>query len=569
MGFGALLILILVVAIISALRLYENNELTATTGHRQDITAMVGEWEKLHTVNNVRTIAVAALEGVNPDLVASLKKDMATNVKLISSLQKQVDENIRDPRARELFDTIIARRQAYVDARAAAQKAQAEGRTQQAEQFFKHDMPTYLGAYSQSIHALLQYQNEAGRAAIQTLQNSNRAGILTVAVTSAIAFLIGLLYAWRLLVSITRPLAETVGLARAVADRNLTQAIEPKGKDEIADLERTLQEMSSGLRQTVAELQSSAGSVASAAGQIATGNEDLASRTEEQASSLAQTAAAMEQITATVRQNAGSAQQANTLTASAVQTAHDGARAVGELVQTMGEINAKSQQVMDIVGVIDSIAFQTNILALNAAVEAARAGEQGKGFAVVASEVRALAQRSATSAKEIKGLIDASATAIGKGGEQATRAGDTMQHIDDAVSKVTDIVEQISTASNEQTSGIEQINAALTQMNDVTHQNASLVEESTAAAQSMREQAAVLARLVAGFKTGAEARPAPALRTIANGGVNALAQQASAREARAVVRRAAARLPDGRRGNQPRLGAKSAQTADEADWATF
>jgi methyl-accepting chemotaxis protein len=241
-------------------------------------------------------------------------------------------------------------------------------------------------------------------------------------------------------------------------------------------------------------------SITTAAQQIAAGNADLSQRTEEQASTLEETASSMEQLTATVKQNAENAKHANQLAANAAGIAVKGGAVVGEVVQTMTAISTSSRKIVDITGVIEGIAFQTNILALNAAVEAARAGEQGRGFAVVASEVRNLAQRSAAAAKEIKALIDDSVSKVEAGSKQVDQAGATMDEIVKAVKRVTDIMYEITAASNEQSTGIEQVNQAITQMDEVTQQNAALVEQAAAAAEAMREQAQGLARAVNTFK---------------------------------------------------------------------
>jgi methyl-accepting chemotaxis protein len=304
---------------------------------------------------------------------------------------------------------------------------------------------------------------------------------------------------------VARPLAEAVKVAQSVAAGDLTSRIEAHTMDETGQLLEALKGMNDSLVQIVSEVRTGTDTIATASSQIASGNQDLSSRTEEQASSLEQTAASMEELTSTVKQNADNARQANQLAVSASEVAVKGGSVVSQVVDTMGSINASSKKIVDIIGVIDGIAFQTNILALNAAVEAARAGEQGRGFAVVASEVRSLAQRSAAAAKEIKTLIGDSVEKVEEGSKQVAEAGRTMDEIVGSVKRVTDIMGEITAASQEQTSGIEQINQAITQMDQVTQQNAALVEEASAAAQSLQEQASSLVRAVSVFKLDANA----------------------------------------------------------------
>ncbi len=302
--------------------------------------------------------------------------------------------------------------------------------------------------------------------------------------------------------TVFRPLDEAVHVARAIAGGDLAR-FEVRRGDEITGLLRALNQMSANLFAIVSDVGVNVAGVMSASNQIASGNEDLSSRTEQQASSLEQTAASMEELTSTVKQNADNARQANQLAVSASEVAVKGGSVVSQVVDTMGSINASSKKIVDIIGVIDGIAFQTNILALNAAVEAARAGEQGKGFAVVASEVRNLAQRSASAAKEIKTLIGDSVQKVEAGSKQVAEAGRTMQEIVGSVRRVTDIMGEITTASQEQTSGIEQINQAISQMDQVTQQNAALVEEATATAQLLQEQADGLVKAVRVFRADA------------------------------------------------------------------
>ncbi|MNQ22353.1 Methyl-accepting chemotaxis protein II [compost metagenome] len=289
-------------------------------------------------------------------------------------------------------------------------------------------------------------------------------------------------------------------MARTIADGDLSVQVRATSNDEVGQLMQAMADMSASLVRIVAEVRSGTDSISTASGEIASGNLDLSARTEQQAGSLEETASAMEELTATVRQNADNARQAQQMAISASDKAQRGGQVMGDVIRTMEAIDSASNKIADIIGVIDGIAFQTNILALNAAVEAARAGEQGRGFAVVATEVRNLAHRSAAAAKEIKVLISDSVEQVGQGGKLVQQAGAAMTEVVDTVRSVTDIVSEISAASVEQSTGIEEINRAITQMDEVTQQNAALVEEAAAASQSLQEQAARLAGVVGAFK---------------------------------------------------------------------
>ncbi|WP_334163288.1 methyl-accepting chemotaxis protein, partial [Achromobacter insolitus] len=302
---------------------------------------------------------------------------------------------------------------------------------------------------------------------------------------------------------VLRPLRAVSESFDKIAGGDLTVRVEVSSTNEIGTLMAAVKRMQESLTRTVSAVRRGVDEINVGSREISAGNTDLSSRTEEQAASLEETAASMEQLASTVKQNADNARQANQLAASASDVAERGGSAVSEVVDTMQEISASSRKISEIVSVIDGIAFQTNILALNAAVEAARAGEQGKGFAVVAGEVRSLAQRSAQAAKEIKGLIEDSVAKVGAGSQQVERAGATMQEIVASVKRVTDIMGEISAASEEQSSGIDQVNRAVSQMDEVTQQNAALVEEAAAAAGSLQEQAERLAEAVAVFKINA------------------------------------------------------------------
>ncbi|MBL0919258.1 MAG: MCP four helix bundle domain-containing protein [Hydrogenophaga sp.] len=305
---------------------------------------------------------------------------------------------------------------------------------------------------------------------------------------------------WLITRSITRPIGEAVTLAQKVAEGDLTGRIDTTASDETGQLLTALKTMNQNLARIVQTVRQGSDSIATGSAQIAMGNADLSQRTEEQASALEETAASMEQLGSTVNQNADNARQANQLAQSASEVAGRGGEVVGQVVTTMQDIQASSQKIADIIGVIDGIAFQTNILALNAAVEAARAGEQGRGFAVVAGEVRNLAQRSAEAAKEIKTLIGASVDKVQAGTQLVAQAGSTMQDVVSSVRRVTDIMGEISSASAEQSASVTQVGGAVTQMDQVTQQNAALVEESAAAADSLKKQAEQLVQAVAVFK---------------------------------------------------------------------
>ncbi|NUU01309.1 methyl-accepting chemotaxis protein [Herbaspirillum robiniae] len=328
-------------------------------------------------------------------------------------------------------------------------------------------------------------------------------GALAINVTlacSGIAVLAAIILGYLLTRSIVRPLNEAVRVAENVAAGDLTTRIDASARDETGQLMHALKKMNDNLVSIVSGVRTGTESITTASNEIASGNLDLSARTEQQAGSLEETASAMEEMTSTVKQNADNARQANQMAASASQIALQGGEIVGRVVDTMEEINSSSKKIVDIIGVIDGIAFQTNILALNAAVEAARAGEQGRGFAVVATEVRSLAQRSAAAAKEIKQLIDDSVAKVDGGSRLVAEAGATMDQVVSSVRSVTDIVGEITAASSEQSSGIEEINRAITQMDEVTQQNAALVEEAAAAAQAMQEQAQNLTQAISIFK---------------------------------------------------------------------
>ena len=442
---------------------------------------------------------------------------------------------------------------------------------------FAGESEAQFGKLAESAGRLLTLQREAGEQARQQAQagfDLARIWVLgTLTAVVAIAALVG----WAITRAVTGPVAQAVAVARNVAAGHLEKPVTSRRRDEMGQLINAQEDMRRKLAELVGDVRGNAHGVALAAGEIAQGNADLSARTESQASALEETAASMEQLGATVRQNADNARQANQMAASASGIAARGGEVVAQVVDTMKGINDSSRQIADIIGVIDGIAFQTNILALNAAVEAARAGEQGRGFAVVASEVRTLAQRSAAAAKEIRQLIGASVERVEDGARLVGDAGTTMEGIVQSVQRVADTIGEITAASSEQSAGVAQVNQAVGQLDQMTQQNAALVEQSAAAAQSLREQAEQLSRTVAVFKvahlapspTTLARQAAPAVRTAHSAA--AAPRRPAAAVAPAAVGPVAAR-PAAAREAAPKLASAprpAAPAAEDGQWESF
>jgi methyl-accepting chemotaxis protein len=441
-------------------------------------------------------------------------------------------------------------------------------------------LPEFLKYYSAleaslaaSGEVLEKIANEGMAASEKTADTGNTA----LEIIAACAVMLQLLFCYLLGRSIFRELggepAYAAAVARRIAGGDLSAAVEIKANDKGSML-AAIKGMQQQLTEIVRGIKGASDTIGSASTQIAAGNADLSSRTEQQASSLEETASSMEELTGTVKQNAENARQANQLAAGASTMAVKGGEVVGQVVHSMASINESSKKIADIIGVIDGIAFQTNILALNAAVEAARAGEQGRGFAVVASEVRTLAQRSAAAAKEIKGLITDSVAKVEGGSKLVDQAGQTMEEIVTSVKRVTDIMAEIAAASQEQTSGIEQVNQTITQMDQVTQQNAALVEEAAAAAESMREQAQSLTEAVAIFKlAGGTAAPSPSFQSSSPGAKSPSASAGTREASRGegqVERRGPNRAKNVARLPQPAPQFKAGKVANGDDnWQEF
>jgi methyl-accepting chemotaxis protein len=475
---------------------------------------MMEEWH-MQTFAAVRRTA-AIVKSSDASLVEFFKADGVKTATRSTELLKQIEALLDGDEERALFGRITELRKAYTSSKERAIKAKAGGDTAEAERILTQEYMPTSEAYEGKQAELVKMQQSRIDTIAKEIDNASRNSARMIMVVAGVAVLFGAVCAWVLANAIVRPIRQAVDVAEKVAGGDLTQHIDASGTCETGALLRALRHMNDGLVAIVSQVRSGTDTIATASAEISAGNMDLSSRTEQQAGSLGTTASTVEELTGTVRQNADNARQASQLSIAASEIATQGGAVVDQVVQTMGAINDSSKKIVDIISVIDGIAFQTNILALNAAVEAARAGEQGRGFAVVAGEVRTLAQRSAAAAKEIKALIVNSVSKVEDGTKLVDQAGMTMSEVVDSIRKVSDIVAEIASASGEQSTGIEQVNKAIADMDSSTQHNAALVEESAAAATALRDQADKLAEVVALFHidpntmTAPKAAPAPA-----------------------------------------------------------
>ncbi|KDB54183.1 hypothetical protein X805_01650 [Sphaerotilus natans subsp. natans DSM 6575] len=462
-------------------------------------------WSALTEANAARGMTV--LSSTDTSLGAKVKADMEATSARITEIQKSIEAAAQRPDEKAALARVADTRKAYIDLRKQLTAAQSAGENLDEARLrgLRDRLADYLGAQQ----AFVQTQ-KAQVEAFSTTVASSRMTVVQI-VTGLMLGLVALLLlsTWRMSRSILQPIREAIDTTERIASGDLTAQIDTRRGDELGDLMRGLERMTASLRQLVGEVRGSAGTLKTASTEIAAGNLDLSQRTEQTASSLQDTAGSMGELTQTVHQSVEAAEEANRLASSAAAAAERGGQVVSQVVSNMQEISSSSRRIGDIIGVIDGIAFQTNILALNAAVEAARAGEQGRGFAVVASEVRNLAQRSAAAAREIKGLIQASTGTVDQGARLVEEAGQAMDELVGSVQRVSEMIGRITTSAAEQNSGIQHVNHAISHLDEMTQRNAALVEESAAAADGLREEAARLDAAVQRFRIDMSPAAAP------------------------------------------------------------
>ena len=464
----------------------------------------------LPSINSLSKISLALARSRSFDMQQLLTDDKKEEIATRERANKQMDSLLKEfaaygklisePREKELYPEIERNIAQYREVHLRMNALFEQGQ--------KPAGHALMNSSSTPVYRKLQdHLNELSAVNVKGAEVSDaeanriyRESRLAIVCLLAVCIVLAMVLSWWIARLVARPLIRAVSIARQVAKGDLTSQIPYAGRDETGQLMDALKQMNGNLLHIVREVRMGTDTITTASAEIATGNMDLSMRTEQQASALEETASSMEELTSTVKQNGDNVRQANEFARSATDIARQGAAAVADVVATMAAINTSSNKIVDIISVIDGIAFQTNILALNAAVEAARAGEQGRGFAVVASEVRTLAQRSAAAAKEIKTLIGDSLDKVKIGNELVSNAGSTMAQVVSGIERVTDIMSEITSAGREQEAGIEQINQAVTEMDAVTQQNAALVEEAAAAATALEEQAAQLTKVVSVFK---------------------------------------------------------------------
>jgi methyl-accepting chemotaxis protein len=472
-----------------------------------ELVKVTTQWNGLTQTNAARTLAMVL--SAEPAVNAAFKDAVTATSAQITELQKKLEALPLTPADKVQLQKIAELRKSMIELRDKARQLKTDSKAEEAVQLLNNQ---YIPAVARYVGAQLELvKTQEQRVLTSQAETESRRLANTWGIIGGLVLIIVFIFlatAW-LVRSIRQPLEQANELAARIAQGDLSADISTTREDEFGDLLRSLKTMNESLGRMVHQVRQSTDSIATASAEIATGNNDLAQRTEQTSSNLQSTASSMEQLTTTVQHSAENARQASTLAANASSVAQQGGAVVQQVVFTMEEINASSRKISDIIGVIDGIAFQTNILALNAAVEAARAGEQGRGFAVVASEVRSLAQRSAEAAKEIKMLIGTSVDKVASGTKLVSDAGATMSDIVQSVRRVADVIGEITSAASEQSTGIAHVNQAIANLDQMTQQNAALVEQSAAAAESLRDQANQMAQAVSVFKVGGSAMGVP------------------------------------------------------------
>ena len=501
-GFGIVIALLIAVALVTINRISHMNESADLILKDRYAKVVMATDIQERQANQGRFLRNAIIAANNAQPITDWMTKSEGESKANNETLEKLIPMVTSPKGKALMDELKIKRAAYAAARDKLTGLLTSGKAEEASTYLLGDFQKPQVDFFEAVKALVQYQEELMAEDGHQMDVDGDNGTKLAEVLTLIAIVIAGAVAVFTARSITGPVSEAVEFVGKVAEGDLTSQVKVKTNDEIGHLLQAMEHMQTSLSRTVGSVMQGAEGVATASAQIAQGNNDLSARTEQQASALEQTAASMEELSSTVQQNADTARQANQLAHSASSVAVKGGEVVGQVVDTMKGINDSSRKIADIIGVIDGIAFQTNILALNAAVEAARAGDQGRGFAVVASEVRSLAGRSAEAAKEIKALIGASVERVEQGTALVDQAGSTMTELVDSIKRVTDLMSEISAASNEQAAGVSQVGEAVAQMDQVTQQNAALVEEMAAAASSLKSQAGDLQQTVSVFKLG-------------------------------------------------------------------
>ena len=498
-GFGAVLVLLALMLVIACVSLghaaADTREMMATPLRKE---RLVSEWYMLTLVGVKRYTAIA--KSSDASLADYFTSDVKASTARGNELLKELDALHKSDEEQRVVAQLFDARKVYIATRDRIAAAKKSGDEAGALQILNQDFRPQAEAFLDKMQGYLRFQQQTLDQMAQGVDAATQAAQWRLGLIGALALLVGAAGAWVLTRSVVRPVAQASQLVAAIAGGDLTVRVQTDGRDEIASMLRALEQMRQSLQQAIAQVRDSSDSIQHSCQEVALGNQDLSQRTEQTASSVQGAASVMDELNGTVGNTAQSASEASRLAVAAADVAARGGAVVADVVQTMDRIQGSSHKIADIIGVIDGIAFQTNILALNAAVEAARAGEQGRGFAVVASEVRSLASRSAEAAREIKRLIQASVEQVESGSALVSRAGETMAEVVASIRRVTDLVSDISAACSEQAQGVSQVSSAVSQIDGSTQQNAAMVEEIAATASSLQGQSQSLVQAVQVFR---------------------------------------------------------------------